>query len=152
MFARWPVNSMFFMKKSYGSMPIAAAASSSAVIVIAQPCGWAGARQARALPILLVRGVVRFRWFGMLETFGKVVIVVPLHPRAMRLETAVGDHRQTVVAFHGDLGFAEAFVGIANFVLIGRFCVLARVLHISVNDKVRKHLVFDLDRAHCVFS
>src|SRR5437870_1119944 len=71
MFARWPVNSMFFMKKSYGSMPIAAAASSSAVIVIAHACGWAGARQARALPMLLERAVCCFRWFGMLKIYGK---------------------------------------------------------------------------------
>src|SRR5215472_14354022 len=50
--ASWPVIWMFFCNISTGSMPSFAAKSSSADIVIRHICGWLGARQARAGPML----------------------------------------------------------------------------------------------------
>src|SRR5438270_13276603 len=51
-------------------MPILAATSSTADIVMRQPWGWLGARQARAGPILVATAVCCLRWLGMFTTYG----------------------------------------------------------------------------------
>ena len=48
-------------------MPSLAAMSSKAVCVIAQACGWFGARQARTGPVLVLIGVMRRRRFVRIE-------------------------------------------------------------------------------------
>ena len=52
-------------------------------------------------------------------------ITAPLDGLAVRLEAAVGDDRNAVVAFHDDVGFLEALVGVAGELLAGCFAARA---------------------------
>src|SRR5690242_18928455 len=61
---------MLFSKRCRGSMPSLAAQCSMADMVIRHPCGWLGARHARAGPILVATAVCCLRWFGMFTTYG----------------------------------------------------------------------------------
>ena len=59
------------MKNSIGSIFSFAARSSSAEHVRNDACGWFGARQARALPVLIDTAVWLIRRFGtLLNTYG----------------------------------------------------------------------------------
>src|SRR5512143_1247695 len=76
-----------------------------------------------------------------------ILIVFPLHHRAMRFEATMGDHRDSVRTLHGDLSFTETFLGIAAGVLIGNASPLFRNFGVDVDHQVRQYLVLNFYRA-----
>jgi hypothetical protein len=79
-------------------------------------------------------------------------VVLPFHNGAVRFQTAVSYHLQSVYGFDNLIGFGERFVRFALRVFVRRLGVPFCGLQIGVGDKVREHFVCDLDCAHGVFG
>src|SRR5262249_60098783 len=67
---------------------------------------------------------------------------------AVRLEAAVGEARDAVLAFHDDVGFFETLVCVARELFAGRFASGSDFSQVVFLHQVRENFVVDLDLAN----